>query len=384
MLNNITNFFNLISTKKVKTQLDPTDLLAIGTKDPRFSGNYQPTLIEYSNFVSGLVGGSNGQVLFNDNDTISGAANFYWDKINQRVGIGTSTPAHPLDVRGVNEIIKITATGGGATIKMQNSFGSTWNVGTTGNDFYWLYNGINTFMTIKNNGNVLIDTTTDSGYKLDVNGTARVQGNATVQSLLVPTTNLYDIGTLGVRFRDGYFKGILLATEMYAEQFRFAATNYKILNVGGTQIAQWFGTGNLLIQNGGTFTDAGFRLDVNGTARVVTSILVGAGSGTGTVQTGVCRATYFNSYANNFTIFETNNSTGNAKFYQGVSVGTSSDPVASAQVEIVSTTQGFLPPRMTSAERTAILTPAVGLMVYQTDATEGLYIYKSTGWALNS
>jgi hypothetical protein len=384
MLNNITNFFNLISTKKVKTQLDPTDLLAIGTKDPRFSGNYQPTLIEYSNFVSGLVGGSNGQVLFNDNDTISGAANFYWDKINQRVGIGTSTPAHPLDVRGVNEIIKITATGGGATIKMQNSFGSTWNVGTTGNDFYWLYNGINTFMTIKNNGNVLIDTTTDSGYKLDVNGTARVQGNATVQSLLVPTTNLYDIGTLGVRFRDGYFKGILLATEMYAEQFRFAATNYEILNVGGTQIAQWFGTGNLLIQNGGTFTDAGFRLDVNGTARVVTSILVGAGSGTGTVQTGVCRATYFNSYANNFTIFETNNSTGNAKFYQGVSVGTSSDPVASAQVEIVSTTQGFLPPRMTSAERTAILTPAVGLMVYQTDATEGLYIYKSTGWALNS
>jgi hypothetical protein len=47
MLNNITNFFNLIATKKVKTQLDPTDLLAIGTKDPRFSGNYQPTLIEY-------------------------------------------------------------------------------------------------------------------------------------------------------------------------------------------------------------------------------------------------------------------------------------------------------------------------------------------------
>ena len=53
---------------------------------------------------------------------------------------------------------------------------------------------------------------------------------------------------------------------------------------------------------------------------------------------------------------------------------------ASAKVQIDSTTQGFLPPRMTNAQRTAIASPAVGLMVYCTDATEGLYIYKSTGW----
>jgi hypothetical protein len=36
-----------------------------------------------------------------------------------------------------------------------------------------------TQMTIKSNGNVLINTTTDAGYKLDVNGTARVQGALT-------------------------------------------------------------------------------------------------------------------------------------------------------------------------------------------------------------
>ena len=55
-------------------------------------------------------------------------------------------------------------------------------------------------------------------------------------------------------------------------------------------------------------------------------------------------------------------------------------PNASAKVQIDSTTQGFLPPRMTNAQRTAIATPAVGLMVYCTDMVEGLYIYKSTGW----
>ena len=54
----------------------------------------------------------------------------------------------------------------------------------------------------------------------------------------------------------------------------------------------------------------------------------------------------------------------------------------SAVLEVVSTTKGFLPPRMTSAQRLAIATPATGLMVYQTDGTEGLYIKKSGGWAL--
>jgi hypothetical protein len=55
---------------------------------------------------------------------------------------------------------------------------------------------------------------------------------------------------------------------------------------------------------------------------------------------------------------------------------------ASAIWEVNSTTQGVLLPRMTNAQRTAISggTPPVGLIVYCTDATEGLYIYKSTGW----
>jgi hypothetical protein len=53
---------------------------------------------------------------------------------------------------------------------------------------------------------------------------------------------------------------------------------------------------------------------------------------------------------------------------------------SSAALEVSSTTQGFLPPRMTEAQRIAISTPATGLMVYQTDGDEGLYINKSFGW----
>lgn len=60
-------------------------------------------------------------------------------------------------------------------------------------------------------------------------------------------------------------------------------------------------------------------------------------------------------------------------------IGTATD-VASSKLTVESTTQGFLPPRMTNAQRIAIATPAVGLCVYCTDVVEGLYINKSTGW----
>jgi hypothetical protein len=66
----------------------------------------------------------------------------------------------------------------------------------------------------------------------------------------------------------------------------------------------------------------------------------------------------------------------------GQSIGFFGATVASAIVEIQSTSRGFLPPRMTNAQRSAISSPAVGLMVYCTDAVEGLYINKSTGWTL--
>jgi hypothetical protein len=48
-----------------------------------------------------------------------------------------------------------------------------------------------------------------------------------------------------------------------------------------------------------------------------------------------------------------------------VGIGTS-NPHNSARLEISSTTQGFLPPRMTNSERNAIISPEVGLTIYNT------------------
>jgi hypothetical protein len=49
-----------------------------------------------------------------------------------------------------------------------------------------------------------------------------------------------------------------------------------------------------------------------------------------------------------------------------VGIGTTS-PDASALLDVSSTTQGFLPPRMTTSERDAISSPASGLMIWNTD-----------------
>lgn len=59
---------------------------------------------------------------------------------------------------------------------------------------------------------------------------------------------------------------------------------------------------------------------------------------------------------------------------------------ASSVLDVKSVLKGFLAPRMTQAQRTAIATPADGLLVYQTDATKGFYYYNGTtsAWVLLS
>ena len=49
-------------------------------------------------------------------------------------------------------------------------------------------------------------------------------------------------------------------------------------------------------------------------------------------------------------------------------------PNTSAKLEVAATDKGFLLPRMTATQRSAIATPANGLLVYQTDGDAGFYV----------
>jgi uncharacterized protein (TIGR02145 family) len=62
----------------------------------------------------------------------------------------------------------------------------------------------------------------------------------------------------------------------------------------------------------------------------------------------------------------------------GIGMGTNT-PNSSAKVEIASTTQGFLPPRMTTTQRDAIASPALGLVIFNT-TTNCLNFYIGTSW----
>jgi parallel beta-helix repeat protein len=64
-------------------------------------------------------------------------------------------------------------------------------------------------------------------------------------------------------------------------------------------------------------------------------------------------------------------------FAQSVGVGTAA-PAATAMLEVASTTKGMLVPRMTLAQRTAISSPAQGLLVYQTDGAQAGFYYNAS------
>src|ERR1039457_4807698 len=58
--------------------------------------------------------------------------------------------------------------------------------------------------------------------------------------------------------------------------------------------------------------------------------------------------------------------------------GTAADN--SAMLDITSSSKGLLIPRMTAAQRSAISSPAGGLMVYQTDQPAGYYFFNGSVW----
>ena len=60
---------------------------------------------------------------------------------------------------------------------------------------------------------------------------------------------------------------------------------------------------------------------------------------------------------------------------------TGGDPNSSAMLDVESTSKGVLIPRMTKTQRDAISSPATGLLIYQTDNSEGFYFYTGTAWS---
>lgn len=72
-------------------------------------------------------------------------------------------------------------------------------------------------------------------------------------------------------------------------------------------------------------------------------------------------------------------STKKSAWTSAMKVGENTAPVASALLEMVSTSQGFLPPRMNLTQRDNISSPATGLLIYNTTTNKNNF-YNGTSW----
>jgi hypothetical protein len=165
-----------------------------------------------------------GTTLLNGNVTFSSSTGMTWDATNSRLGIGTNAPAVKLHVNGDIQVntgaTKIADignfTGNGAIFRLfgasagqlsgsfyydsndlNNSAYAAFGIATSGGYFgttgavlfssskngtgtqlpmsFGGYSGSwSTWMQIKTNGNVLINSTTDTGERLQVTGTAKI------------------------------------------------------------------------------------------------------------------------------------------------------------------------------------------------------------------
>jgi hypothetical protein len=246
-----------------------------------------------------ISSGTIGRVLFEGTgNVLQQSSSLFWDSTNNRLGIGTSTPARALD------IVKTIASGAIEGVKIEVNHNSSTSAAIL--DFVHTQfdarariqsiagaGGANptlsfiirstTAMSILQSGNVNIgNTTTDAGFRLDVNGTARVQGNTTIVGTSLSSFSVSNgatamiqtassgIGSSDFRlrlFNNGNTQTLdLYGSGDYDHQSRHA------FRTNGTERMRIFSTGNVLIN---TTTDAGFKLDVNGTARVSGNLYIG-------------------------------------------------------------------------------------------------------------
>jgi hypothetical protein len=292
--------------------------------------------------TTGITSGTVGRVLFEGTgNVVQESANLFWDNTNGRLGIG-GTPSNTLDVNGTFRVYHPT---------FGNYFDVTSTL-TTLNRNVGTAQAMRGFSVTPTSGTQAFGTSTNFGTMSVGDGT--------------------NFAVLGYNWTGTGAKAVFAGITSAGNQLPIAlyGRKFELYNQNNVAMTMFDTTGNFVIQTGGTHTDAGFKLDVNGTARV---------SGNTTISG--------NLLVNNTTDFgyrmDVNGNvrlSGNQNTLTGsVLIGTTYSFAASAVLKIDSTTQGFLPPRMTTTQKNAIASPATGLMVYDTTLNL-ISVYNGTIW----
>ena len=109
-----------------------------------------------------------------------------------------------------------------------------------------------------NGTNVGIGTATP-GYKLEVDGTTKITGDLTTSNIY-PVSGNPSIGTAGSSFGTAFMFNLRSSIDL--------TLGSGFSGSGDKGLTMFASTRNIVIQNGGTFTDNGYRLDVNGNTKL--------------------------------------------------------------------------------------------------------------------
>jgi hypothetical protein len=321
----------------------------------------------------------------------------YFATTSGNVGIGTTSVSNSASER----VLQLNALYY-STFRLRNDANTVTTI-LSNNASGWGYVGTETnhpFLFLTNNteraritaaGRLLIGTTTESTYLLDVNGTSRVReylymlrsdGAATIAALTYQPGNTIDIGnTFRVLGTNRWQNTVGSAS--YIENNYFTKVFASVPQTNGN----WTMYDFQLFGSMAPTIAASYSQKVIGTAFTIQSTAVNSFFGVDVRATDNSSSIANNVYAiYGDATLGTNTSAnrwagyfiGRGYFSQVLAIGTTS-PNASALLDVSSTTKGFLPPRMTNAQMVAIATPATGLVVYDTTNNK-LNVYDGTNW----
>lgn len=296
--------------------------------------------------------------------------------VNQdgNVGIGTATPAARFSVRssgnGTNDLASFTNGDGSTKVRFLENGRVGVSVGT--------FNASSVF-------------------------TFQVGDGTADNRILANPNNPYAIG-VAQGIGGAFYIGSSSTSGNPDLRFSNAAgtERMRITNAGGVSIGTTVdgGAGNLLVSNRvsiGSSAAPASLLDVRNSTATVNRIIIGTNAtgynnggevafySAGGAITGNVQGTYHSSNQGRIafgnliggTLTEVAAFVGNS-----LGLGTVS-PETKSILDLTSTTQGFLPPRMTTTQRDAITSPPAGLMIYNT-TTNKLNVFTTTWEAITS
>ena len=366
-----------------------SSLTSVGTIT---SGVWSGTAVAVANGGTGLTNLTKGYIPFGDeSNAFATSSNFMWK--NSSLGIGVTDPG-----QGFNTMFDV---GGRASFRMNSINKALIIDGDPGNTYSRIYTDALSgtpddlvFGTYPNGHTKQLFLKQSNGYvginnnnpiaQLDVDGSINTSGTITAGTVTYPNAHNSTNGQVLTTDINGVatFSSIPILNQNTTGS---AATLTTARNINGVAFD---GSADITVTaDAGTLTGTTLASDVvNSSLTSVGTITSGvwsgttiavANGGTGTTNGSISgtSALTFEAGGTNQNISIKPSGTGSVFVGNGTITPTSS----SAILEASSTTQGFLPPRLTTTQRDAITAPVEGLTIWNKTNTQ-LEVYDGSYW----